>query len=482
MMVDLPPSPGRAAMPPSPTAAARAPRGRRGGGGSALVRIARLGGVIALASGLGLGAAFGWTWWQERPLREAERALEAGNAVRALGQADYYLDAHPGSGRAEAVRARALSALGRADEVLPIYERVGAAGADDLLAWARAHLARGEWSRAASLLGQAARLRPDDPDALYELATSLSRLGRLAEATAAAERFAALPGRRAGGDVLLGAIKADAGDPEAATEAFARTLALEPEGEGLPVPPAEFFQQYATVLVNLGRSAEAIPLLEKALAASPSAEAEHLLGTALAQGGDEEGATRHWKASLEIEPAGVTPREDLAAGAIARGDAEAARDYLGPLEALARRRVQTAYLFQRLAAIERDEQAFARWKGTADGLRVEEDRVKLLERMMADAPTAYWSLVVRTHKFATLGRWTQAADLIRAIPEENDEHPFVAALRRAVRTQGELPPLSEVPITAGPANAAGEKKDAGGRGGSVPARDGKAVDGATFEP
>jgi tetratricopeptide (TPR) repeat protein len=445
------------------------------------VRIARLAGVVALATALGLGAAFGWTWWQERPLREAERALEAGNAVRALGQADYYLDAHPGSGRAEAARARALAALGRVDEAVQIYERVGAAGPDDLLAWARAHLAREEWSRAASLLGQAARLRPDDPDALYELATSLSRIGRLAEATAAAERFAALPGRRAGGDVLLGAIQADAGDPESATEAFARTLALEPEGEGLPVPPAEFFQQYASVLVNLGRSAEAIPLLEKALAASPSAEAEHLIGTALAQVGDEEGATRHWKASLEIEPAGVTPREDLAAGAIARGDAASAREYLGPLESLAQRRAKTAYLFQRLAAIERDEAGFARWKATADGLRVEEDRVKLLERLMADAPTAYWSLVVRTHKFATLGRWTQAADLIRAIPEESDEHPFVAALRRAVRTQGPLPPLSEVPITSGPANAAGEKP-VDGPDASRPPTPGKAADGATFEP
>ena len=125
MMVDRFPSPTRAAMPPSPAATATA---RRGGGGSALVRIARLAGVVALATALGLGAAFGWTWWQERPLREAERALEAGNAVRALGQADYYLDAHPGSGRAEAARARALAALGRVDEAVQIYERVGAAG------------------------------------------------------------------------------------------------------------------------------------------------------------------------------------------------------------------------------------------------------------------------------------------------------------------------------------------------------------------
>ena len=108
--------------------------------------------------------------------------------------------------------------------------------------------------------------------------------------------------------------KADAGDPEAAVAAFARVMTLAPEAEGLPIPPEEFLEQYATVLVNLGRTAEAIPLLERSIAIQPSAGSEHLLGAALAQEGREEEATQHWKASLEIEPAGVTPREDLAAG------------------------------------------------------------------------------------------------------------------------------------------------------------------------
>lgn len=401
-----------------------------------------------LAAGLGLAVAglLAWQWWEERPLREADRDIARGNPSRALSLSEYYLDLHPGEGRAEAMRARALVELARADEAIAIYERAGAASADDLLAWGRAHLLREEWSRAAPLLGQAARLRPNDPDALYELATCLTRLGRLEEATKIGERFAALPGQRARGDVLLGAIRADAGDPDGAVLAFARALGVAPDGNDLQVPAEEFFQQYAAVLMNLGRAEEAIPLLERSIAQNPTAAAHHLLGTALSRGGDTEGAIVQWKASIDLDPAGVTPREDLAAAAIARGDSEAAREWLAPLERLAERRFQSAYLFQRLAAIERDKAAFARWKTTTDELRRIEDLVKILEKLMADDPTGYWSRVVRSHKFATLGNWPQAADLMATVPEADDEHPFVAKLREAVRTRGPLPPLDEVPI------------------------------------
>lgn len=432
-------------MTPSPNRTTTTPGLRRSGGGSR-VGLPRLAGAITLVILAGVGTAFGWIWWQDRPLREAERALDAGNPSRALSLAEYHLDLHPGSGRAEAMRARALVELARADEAIAIYDRAGAASADDLLAWGRAHLLREEWSRAAPLLGQAARLRPDNPDALYELATCLTRLGRLAEATEMAERFAALPGQRARGDVLLGAIRADAGDPETAIAAYARALAVAPDGDGLQVPPEEFFQQYAAVLMNLGRGEEAIPLLERSIASSPTAAAHHLLGTALSRKGDTDGAIAEWKKSIEIDAAGVTPREDLAAAEIARGDAVAAREWLAPLERVAERRFQSAYLFQRLAAIERDDAAFSRWRATTDSLRTAEDRVKVLEKMMADDPLGYWPRVVRSHKFATLGNWPQAVDLMATLPERADDHPFVVSLREAVRTRGPLPPLEDVPI------------------------------------
>jgi len=398
--------------------------------------------------GIALAAALAWQWWQERALRTAEQELARGNAPRALALAEYFLDLHPESGRAESARARALVGMGKGAEAGAIYDRIGAASADDLIAWARSFMLREQWSRAATVLEQALRLRPDDADALYELTTCRTRLGRLSDAAESAERFAALPGGRARGDVLLGAIHADANDPDAAALAYARALALAPEAEGLQVPPEEFFEQYATVLMNLGRDDDAMQLLERGIAARPTATSHHLLGKTLARTGAEEQARSQWMTSIELDPSAVSPREELVAAALARADLADAKKWIGPLERLTDRRFQSAYLFQRLAAFEKDDEAFAAWKARADSLRLNEDRIKSLEQMMASAPRSYWGIAVRAHKFATLGNWPQARDLLEGLPKQDDEHPFITALREAIRTEGTLPSIEEVPLNS----------------------------------
>ncbi|MEI8369011.1 MAG: tetratricopeptide repeat protein [Planctomycetia bacterium] len=400
--------------------------------------------VVAIAAAL--GGVVAWQWWQEGPLRDAEAALARSQAPRALALAEYYLDLHPGSERAEADRARALSELGRADEAIEIYKRIGAATIDELRAWARAHMIRNEWSRAAPLLEQCLRLRPTDADALYELTTCRTRLGLLTEALESAERFTALPGQGARGNILLGAIEADRSHTDEAILAYQRAEALAPDGLGLQLPPEEFFEQFGTLLLNQGRDAEAIPLFERSLAARPTPSSHHLLGKALARTGDIEGARRNWNAAIELDPAGVTPREELANLELVAGDAMAAREWLIPLEGLAEQRFESAYLFQRLAALEKDDAAFATRKEKADVLRDRQQLIAKLEQMMASSPGSYWAEVVRAHKFATLGNRPQAADLINGIERTDDEDPFVTELREAVLGNGPLPALERVPL------------------------------------
>ena len=400
--------------------------------------------VVVIAAAL--GGVVAWPWWQEGPLRDAEAALARSQAPRALALAEYYLDLHPGSERAEADRARALSELGRADEAIEIYKRIGAATIDELRAWARAHMIRNEWSRAAPLLEQCLRLRPTDADALYELTTCRTRLGLLTEALESAERFTALPGQGARGNILLGAIEADRSHTDEAILAYQRAEALAPDGLGLQLPPEEFFEQFGTLLLNQGRDAEAIPLFERSLAARPTPSSHHLLGKALARTGDIEGARRNWNAAIELDPAGVTPREELANLELVAGDAMAAREWLTPLEGLAEQRFESAYLFQRLAALEKDDAAFATRKEKADVLRDRQQLIAKLEQMMASSPGSYWAEVVRAHKFATLGNLAQAADLINGIERTDDEDPFVTELREAVLGNGPLPALERVPL------------------------------------
>lgn len=421
--------------------------------------------VAVAASAIALAIAVAIPYWQEQPLREARRELARGNAARGLALADYFLDLYPGHGRGLELRARALAELGRAEESVTLYEQVGAASADDLHAWARGYLLQESWSRAAPLLEQVLRMQPDQPDALYELATCRTRLGLLREGLETANVFASLPGQQARGDLLLAAIHADMAAPEEAIEAYERVLALAPDAEGLQLPPEEFFIQYGTILLKQGAAKEAVRILGRCVATHPSAASRYLLGKALSQSGDEQAAEGEWLAAIELDPAGISTREALADRALSRGDAEGAAEWLAPLEALAQKRFETAYLFQRLQGLRKDEAAFALWQTRADQLRQLEKRIASLEQLMHAAPTSYWAQAVRAHKFATLGNWKQAEDMIKGLSTSGEapidsektadgttnhdtshDDSFVTDLREAIRTRGSLPSLDRVPL------------------------------------
>jgi tetratricopeptide (TPR) repeat protein len=382
-------------------------------------RPVRLLGAVAAAVGLAAAIAFGMQWWGEWPLRSAERELAGGNARRAVALAEYYLERHTDDGVALALKARGLVDLGEARTAAEIYEQIGAASAADIHAWAKAYLLQESWSRGVQLLKQYVRMRPDDADGLYELATSQARLGLFTDALDAARRYAAQPGEESQGVLLAAILHHDMKDREAAEAAFARVLELVPDATGLQLPPAEVFLQYGTILLDRGAAAAALPWLEKSRGARPGGEVLYCLGRA---------------------------RSQLAEGALAVGNTAEAAEWLGPLEAVATERPETAFLLQRLAAARKDTAAFDRWKPIADELRRRQQRVRALEQLIAGAPSSPWAVALRSHRFAAGGNWREAEDLLEGVPSSFDDEPFVAELREAVRTHGALPSLDGVPV------------------------------------
>jgi len=405
--------------------------------------------LLAVGAGtvlVAIGVALGLNLWQERDLARADQALRTGDARRALALSEYFLETHPDHARGEALRARALVAAGRPTEAIAVFERIGGATAEEMHAWARAYLMEESWSRALNMLEQVLRMNPEDVDALYELTTCRTRLGLFAEAIESAERFSSLPGQEARGALLMAVIRNDMSRYDEALAAYAETARLVPDGTGLQVPPEEFFIQYGTVLVNQGRGAEAIPLLDKSLAARRTGAALFLLGKARSQSGDTEGARLAWEEAVDIDPTGVSPRESLADAALAAGDAATAHRWLDPLREVAEGRFQSAYLMQRLAALEKDDAAFTIWQERATRLREHDQMMLSLEQLMHSAPHSFWANVVRAHKFAYLGNWRQAEDLLEALGRTAPEEPFVKDLQEAVRTRGPLPDLKRLPI------------------------------------
>ena len=409
-------------------------------------RPVRLLGAVAAAVGLAAAIAFGMQWWGEWPLRSAERELAGGNARRAVALAEYYLERHTDDGVALALKARGLVDLGEARTAAEIYEQIGAASAADIHAWAKAYLLQESWSRGVQLLKQYVRMRPDDADGLYELATSQARLGLFTDALDAARRYAAQPGEESQGVLLAAILHHDMKDREAAEAAFARVLELVPDATGLQLPPAEVFLQYGTILLDRGDAAAALPWLEKSRGARPGGEVLYCLGRARSQLGDQEGALAAWREAVTLDPRGVSSREALAEGALAAGNTAEAAEWLGPLEGVATERPETAFLLQRLAAARKDTAAFDRWKPMADELRRRQQRVRALEQLLAGAPSSPWAVALRSHRFAAGGNWREAEDLLEGVPSSFDDEPFVAELREAVRTHGALPSLDGVPV------------------------------------
>src|SRR4051812_22929324 len=65
------------------------------------------------------------TWWNDRPLTEAEAALEQGDLKYAHYLLSKYLDGHSNHQRATALEARVQVALGNAEQALALFDRSG---------------------------------------------------------------------------------------------------------------------------------------------------------------------------------------------------------------------------------------------------------------------------------------------------------------------------------------------------------------------
>jgi tetratricopeptide (TPR) repeat protein len=366
-----------------------------------------------------------------------------------LALVSYFLESHPGHDQALAVKARALSDLGQAEQALALYDQVGAKTPAETLSWARAFMATGQWSRAAPLLTRVVTQEPNNSDALYFLTSCHIRLGKLDKALETAKQLADLPGYEASGQVTLAAIYNDLGNLEESAAAYERATDLSPDGSAFPLPAYEVFSQYGSVLLMQGKAEEAVRVLDKSLANQPTATAYLTVGDALSQVGRTEEARQAWEMSLKLDNKNGSARESLANAALVRGEPEAGLEYLKPLIAAGQMRQSTAYLLQRLHTRLNHAEEAEHWRKVADDLRIEEERSNAIEQLLVRSPDSFWAKVIRAHRFAADGNWTQAEILIDeaySAPKASEDK-FVAALYKAIKKRSRLPSLDEAPIT-----------------------------------
>jgi len=156
------------------------------------------------------------------------------------------------AGRLDAAQAKLEEALGLRPDFPEAYYNLG-----------YIHIQREEWPEAEAALQKAVELRPDYNDALMALSSVYQKTGRGAEAAALIEKTAAGGGGNAKVFFNLGVVKFNAGDSAGAAEAFARAEVLDPSN-----PEVQYF--LGTIAVGQGQTDEAIQRLKKYLSMSPT--------------------------------------------------------------------------------------------------------------------------------------------------------------------------------------------------------------------
>lgn len=385
-------------------------------------------------------------WWEDRPLRAIEQALDRQEFEQALDLANGYLKDFSSNSRVLDQKARALAGLERWTEALRIFDLIGADTFASQKAWAHALLFHERWNEALPLLTRLGEIAPQDGDVLHELSACCAKLGYFDESIRAAERLVRLSDHERRGRLLLGTIHYRRGNNRLAIQAWQPLLEQKSDLDDLQTPAAGFLLAYGRALLDDGRPAEALAQLERSAGLDPTAETLDALAEACDGMGDRDRAVSLWEQAVARNANDRPAREGLAQAALEKKLSSEAQRWLEPLLSDDDLRSSTAFLAQRAATIAGDREEAARWAARAGLLREREKKINALEQSLRETPHSFWSRCVRAHHFASDGNPAQALVLAEELLKQKPDEPFVRQLADAVRNHKPLPPLDMIPI------------------------------------
>ena len=325
-------------------------------------------------------------WWRDRPLAEAERSLEEGGASRALEAAEAFLAGHPGNGRALSVKGRALVDLGRWDEASAAFSLVNVQSREEMQAFATALVNRQRWSEAMPVLVRLLELDAHDPLALRHITVCQFQLGQLGAALDSAKHLSQVSGHEVQGIFLSGVIHRAQGNIDLAIKSWARIEALQPQTNGLPIRPAEFYLIYGEDLLSQGMPGTALTKLQKSRELEENLAVLLELGKAWAITGNEPQAVAAWSRAIEYDANDRDARNGLAELALGRSDAIDALRWLSPIASSPNVTSTTTYLMERAHTMLGNEDELARWQRRTAELHQSEKRQAALKRQFRRGP------------------------------------------------------------------------------------------------
>lgn len=399
--------------------------------------------VICIVTG---GGIWGYLWWDERDLREANQTLSKGNAEEALKIVQKYLKTHPPHEGALAMKGRALVALGRYSEALELFSSVGPADLADLRACATACLHLEQWAQAVGLLESALKLSPHDPDLLHELTAARAFVGNRKDALVSAVELSQIPGHEARGFVQIGTIERDLQHRQKAIAAWEQVLKLDPDVKQIQLPGEIFFHDLGVLYLDDGNAEAALKYLDRSVQFKPTALGLVHRGQAKSMLGKKADAIIDWKHALDLDPGHREAREDLASAALEAKQADDAQEWLKPLLSGQPLKSSSTYLMQRAAALRGDQTEVDKWRKETDALRKRERVEVAVNQILLESPQSFWAQVLRAYRFAEGGNWQQAQIQIEPVMKDVAKEPFLRDLAVAIQNQGPLPKLENLPL------------------------------------
>ena len=205
----------------------------------------------------------------------------------------------------DAVRHHQAGRLAEAGQLFRMILMVEPRHADSLHLLGHIAYQGGRYDIAVELIGQAIRIRKDNPFYYYNLGNALKAQGKIDDAVARYKRALVLKPDYAEAHNNLGIILNEQGKRDAAVAHYERALALMPD-------LVYTHNNLANTLVEQGRIDDAVAHYERALAFKPDyADAHNNLGIALVAQGRIDDAVAHYERALILNPNNADAHNNL---------------------------------------------------------------------------------------------------------------------------------------------------------------------------
>ncbi len=269
-------------------------------------------GVVVLFSIVGVAALALWV----RPPSELEvgkTAYARGLWSEAAAAARQWLLAHPNDESASRLLARSLFRMGRDEPARDLYERIGIEKmeAEDCARLAQYLSRTGQIGAALRVWEEGLERDPRHPETLAELARQYTASQRLLDAVELVDRLRGVAGWAARAGVLLGLLRQELDDPEAAAEAFESALRADPALTGAQVAPHDVRKLLTRAYLSLGKPVRALEALTPLFQKGADRETAWLLSRVRLQSGDVPAAIAALRRGAELSTE-LRPRHEPA--------------------------------------------------------------------------------------------------------------------------------------------------------------------------